>query len=111
MNALQTLIQSGWIAFFAIAILWAEFALLCFLASNAASRFRQLLPNVLAGSCLLAAVGFALRGDAVAFVGVYLGLAFVAHLWDLASRLAVQPGRLRRSTEKLSSPAVETHIR
>lgn len=111
MNMLQSLIQSGWIAFAAIVILWAEFALLCLLATTPATRFKKLLPNMLAGSCLLAALGLALRGNALAWVGLYLGLALVAHIWDVATRLDVQADGLRRRTEKLRHPAVETQTR
>ena len=111
MSVLLDLIQSGWIAFAAIGFLWIEFALLTVLAHVPGHRFKLLLPNVLAGSCLLAALGFALRGSAVAFVLLYLSLALVAHGWDVVSRLRNQPAELRRKTEKLSNPAAVTHAR
>lgn len=110
MNVVMSGVQSGWIAFAAILFLWAEFSLLCLLSKAPGNRFRLLLANVLAGSCLLAAVGFALRG-ALTLVLVYLGLALVAHLWDLVMRLGTQPAALRRRTEKLSAPAAVTQRR
>jgi hypothetical protein len=111
MSVLMSWVQSGWIAFAAVAFLWAEFALLCFLSAAPAARFKLLLANMLAGSCLLAALGFALREDALAWVLLYLSLALVAHVWDLVMRLRTQPAAFRRRTEKLSAPAVVTHRR
>jgi len=110
MSALMSNVESGWIAFAAIGFLWAEFALLCLLSSSPGTRFRLLLANVLAGSCLMSALGFALRG-ALSLVLVYLSLALVAHLWDLVTRLRTQPAALRRRTEKLSAPAAVTQRR
>lgn len=111
MNAIvSSWVQSGWIAFAAILFLWAEFALICVLSDAPGRRFRLLLANILAGSCLLAALGFALR-DALPFVVLYLSLALVAHVWDLVTRLRTQPAALRRRTEKLRAPAAVTQRR
>lgn len=110
MSALLSSVQTGWPAFVAILFLWAEFALLCILSSTPGARFKLLLANVLAGSCLLAALGFALRG-AVPFVLLYLSLALVAHVWDLVTRLRNQAATLRRRTEKLRAPAAVTQRR
>lgn len=110
MSALLPWLQSGWLAFAAIGFLWAEFALLCLVSKAPGTRFRLLLANVAAGTCLLAALGFALRGT-LSLVLLYLSLALVAHLWDLATRLFSHPARLRRRTEKLRAPAVVTQRR
>ncbi|GAB4511622.1 MAG: hypothetical protein Tsb0019_07310 [Roseibium sp.] len=111
MSGLLSWVQSGWIAFAAIGFLWAEFALLCFLSTAPGLRFKLLLANMLAGSCLMAALGFALRGEALAWVLLYLTLALVAHIWDLVTRLRPQPAVLRRRTEKLRAPAAVTQRR
>ncbi|WP_127596850.1 hypothetical protein [Nitratireductor alexandrii] len=111
MSVVFTWFQSGWVAFGAIAFLWAEFALVCYLSAAPGLRFRLLLANVLAGSCLLAALGFALRDGVLPWVPVFLSLALIAHVWDVAARLRGQSASLRRKTEKLSRPAIVTHTR
>lgn len=111
MSLVTDILQSGWIAFAAIAVLWVEFAVLCLTARTPGARFRLLLPNVLAGTCLLAALGFALLGGHHTWVLLYLGLALVAHGWDVAIRLRSQAAVFRRRTEKLSKPAAVTQAR
>ncbi|MGV2974716.1 hypothetical protein AB1P65_04625 [Roseibium alexandrii] len=89
MNLLLTWVQSGWLPFGAVLFLWIEFAVLCRFSNAPGERFKLLLANVLAGSCLMAALGFALRGEALFLVLLFLSLALIAHIWDLVTRLRV----------------------
>jgi len=89
MNLLLTWLQSGLLPFGAILFLWIEFAVLCKFSNAPGARFKLLLANVLAGSCLMAALGFALRGDTLFLVLLFLSLALLSHIWDLITRLRV----------------------
>lgn len=51
-----------------------------------AGRGRLLLPNLAAGACLLLALRAALIGAPVALLGLWLGLAGIAHGVDVAGR-------------------------
>ncbi|NBN63101.1 hypothetical protein GWI72_00115 [Microvirga tunisiensis] len=111
MTLLADWLARGWICAAALAVLWAELVLLCALAPHPRQRLGQLLPNVLAGSCLLVALGLALTGASALAILVVLALSLVAHVADVASRLGPQASRLSRNTETLSSPATDTHRR
>ncbi|MET1414792.1 hypothetical protein ABVF61_21145 [Roseibium sp. HPY-6] len=111
MNILMTWLESGWLAVAAMAILWAETLLLCLLSSSPMARFKALAGGALAGTFLLAALAFALRGDALGWVLLFLSLSLFAHLLDVAGRLKDHSAALSRNTDKLSSPAVLTQRR
>ncbi|MFN3459477.1 MAG: hypothetical protein ACK4ZN_00550 [Oceanibaculum sp.] len=89
----------GWLPPVAVAILWAETALLCALAPRTRGGRRALAPNAASGTCLLLALGVALRdGGAIWIVGL-LALSLLAHALDLLQRLGTQPAEFSRSTE------------
>jgi len=111
MTVLTAWLETCWLAFAAMAFLWLETLVLCLVSANPGRRFKALAGGALAGTCLLAALAFALRGDAHAFVLVFLTLSLVAHLLDVTSRLKDQAAALSRKTDKLSSPAAVTHKR
>ncbi|MEM8701678.1 MAG: hypothetical protein AAGF82_07620 [Pseudomonadota bacterium] len=111
MSVLTTWLETGWLAFAAMAILWAETLLLSFLSQRPMARFKALAGGALAGTFLLAALAFALRGNALGWVLALLTLSLFAHLLDVAGRLRDQSAALSRNTEKLSSPAVVTQRR
>ncbi|EKE76037.1 MULTISPECIES: hypothetical protein [Oceanibaculum] len=89
----------GWLPPVAVVILWAETALLSALAPGPLDRLRALAPNATSGTCLLLALGVALRdGGAVWIVGL-LALSLLAHALDVLQRLAGQRAEFSRSTE------------
>ncbi|MBO6507184.1 MAG: hypothetical protein JJ979_01640 [Roseibium sp.] len=111
MSILFSWIETGWLAFAAMAILWAETLLLSFLSNRPMARFKALAGGALAGTFLLASLAFALRSDAHGWVLFFLTLSLFAHLLDVAGRLKDHSAALRRNTDKLSSPAALTQRR
>lgn len=111
MSVLFAWLETGWLAFAAIAILWLETLLLSILSHRPKARFKALAGGALAGTFLLAALALALRGDALGWVLVFLTLSLFAHLLDVNGRLKDQSAALSRNTEKLSNPAVLTQRR
>lgn len=77
----------GWLPPIAVAILWAETALLCTLAPSPLTRLRALAPNAAAGTCLLLALGVALRDGSLAAILGLLALSLLAHALDVLHRL------------------------
>jgi hypothetical protein len=92
-------LNSGWISAFAVAILWAETAALSMLASRPLRRFWSLSSNACSGTCLLAAVGLALRGDNPLWILALLAGSLVAHGIDIVARGLFQARALSRRTE------------
>ncbi|MEO1110644.1 MAG: hypothetical protein AAFX90_22305 [Pseudomonadota bacterium] len=111
MSVLFAWLETGWLAFAAIMILWLETLLLSVLSRKPMSRFKALAGGALAGTFLLAALALALRGEALGWVLVFLTLSLFAHLLDVAGRVKDHSAALSRNTEKLSSPAVLTQRR
>jgi len=99
MSFLLAFLETGWIAFFAMAVLWLETAVLCLLAEDRIARFKALAGGALAGSCLLAALGSALSGQNPLWVAGFLTLSFFAHILDVVSRIGTYPALFRRKTE------------
>ena len=93
------LLESGWITVIALAILWAEIAVLSMMSNAPAARFRLLLPNTLSGSFLLAALGLALADGSVFAIAALLGGSFISHAVDVVYRLTGHASGLRRRTE------------
>lgn len=87
MTTVWWLVESGWIAVVAIALLLAETALLCMLASSPKQRFKMLAGGAVAGMCLMAALACALRGYPILWVALFLMLSLIAHVFDVAARL------------------------
>ncbi|WP_420333181.1 hypothetical protein [Roseibium sp.] len=111
MSVLFAWLETGLLPFAAIMILWLETLLLTFLAGNPMARFKALAGGALAGTFLLAALAFALRGEAFGWVLAFLTFSLFAHLLDVAGRLKDHSAALSRNTEKLRSPAVLTQKR
>jgi|GEM_PF-7062779 len=111
MNIVSAWLETGWLAFAALVFLWVETLVLSFLSSNRMARFKALAGGAFAGSFLMAALGFALRGEAFGWIVLFLTLSLVAHLFDVAGRLKDHSAALSRKTERLSSPAVVTQRR
>lgn len=111
MSVLTSWLETGWLPLAAMAILWAETFLLSVLSNQPMARFKALAGGALAGTFLLAALAFALRGEALGWVLVFLTLSLFAHLLDVASRVKDHSAALRRNTEKLRNPAVLTQRR
>ncbi|WP_430437776.1 hypothetical protein [Oceanibaculum nanhaiense] len=90
----------GWLPPIAVAILWAETALLCALAPRPLTRFRALAPNAASGTCLLLALGVALTDGSLAWIAGLLALSLLAHALDVLQRLGsgggVQPAEFSR---------------
>ncbi|MFO7481111.1 hypothetical protein [Oceanibaculum nanhaiense] len=77
----------GWLPPIAVAILWAETALLCALAPRPLTRFRALAPNAASGTCLLLALGVALTDGSLVWIVGLLALSLLAHALDVLQRL------------------------
>lgn len=99
MTLLLEWLNSGWISAVAVAILWTETIALSMLSHQPLRRFRALLANACSGTCLLVAVGMALRGDGAVWILALLAGSLVAHGVDILSRGLLQAGPLRRRTE------------
>jgi hypothetical protein len=82
------LFASGHIADIILGILVLEaFAFLAYRRwTGHGFRLIALLPNMLAGGCLVLALRTALVGAGWTWTAVALGAAFVAHIWDVISR-------------------------
>lgn len=99
MSLLLEWLSSGWISALAVFILWAETAALALLSSDRLRRFRALSANACSGTCLLIAVGLALRGENPLWILVLLAGSLVAHGVDILMRDPGQAGALSRRTE------------
>lgn len=99
MSLLSDLFVSGWIAVVAIAVLWLETVALCLMAPSPLSRFRALLANAMSGTCLLAAVGVALRDGHFLWIAALMGGSLLAHGLDVVSRLSGHAAAFSRRTE------------
>ena len=77
----------GWLPPIAVAILWAETALLCALAPRPLTRFQALAPNAASGTCLLLALGVALTTVGMIWIVALLALSLLAHALDVLQRL------------------------
>ncbi len=89
-------LQNGWICLFAILVLWVETAALSLRSSEPGRRFGSLCANACSGTCLLAALGLALRGENPIWILILLAASLVAHALDIVTRgprsgTAVQP--------------------
>ncbi|GAA0787294.1 hypothetical protein E1180_00465 [Roseibium denhamense] len=91
MSLVETLLQSVWLPVAAVALLWAETAALCLLAEQPLARFKLLAGNVLAGTCLITALGIALQNGPGIFILGALTLSLAAHALDVYTRLASPP--------------------
>ena len=91
MSVLNSWIETGWIAFAALAFLWVETAILCLLSKTPGARFKALAGGALAGSFLMIALGLALRGQDPLWVVLFLTLSLVGHVLDVAARLRNPP--------------------
>ncbi len=106
---MESLFASGRIVDLALGVLLAEALLLSFLywRRGRAAEALRLLPFLLAGGCLLAAMRTALAGGAWPVMAFWLSAALLAHLADLALRLggrgavrsSGRPGRDRPPAE------------
>jgi hypothetical protein len=92
-------LASGWISLFAILVLWLETAALCLIAPQRWRRFRALCPNALSGTCLLSALGLALRGQGPIWILALLAASLVAHAADILVRRQDQGRLFSRRTE------------
>lgn len=108
MSGLFAFLETGWLAFAALAFLWLETGLLCALSRQPWTRFKALAGGAFAGTFLLAALGLALRGDALVWILLLLTLSLVSHVFDVSTRLRDHAARFRRSTDRLSTPATLT---
>lgn len=86
MTLLLDALTSGWISLFAILVLWVETAALSFMSGRPQRRFRTLWANACSGTCLLAALGLALRGQGTIWILVLLFASLVAHGIDILLR-------------------------
>lgn len=105
---MESLFASGRIVDLALAVLLAEAALLSLLywRKGRAAEALRLLPVLVAGACLLAALRAALTGGAWPVMALSLTGALLAHLADLGLRLD-GPGatRSRRGPARERPPA------
>ena len=92
-------VANGWISLFAILVLWVETAALSLLSPRRWQRFRTLCPNALSGTCLLCALGLALRGQGPIWILALLAASLVAHAADILMRRQDQGRLFSRSTE------------
>lgn len=92
-------LANGWISLLAILILWVETAALCFFSPWPWQRLRGLCANAISGTCLLAALGLALRGDSPIWILALLGASLVAHAADVLQRGRDQRRAFRRRIE------------
>ncbi|MFY8094763.1 MAG: hypothetical protein ACOVN0_14900 [Niveispirillum sp.] len=92
MTLLLDALNNGWICLFAILVLWAETAALSLRSSEPRRRFQALCANACSGTCLLAALGLALRGQGPIWILVLLAASLMAHAIDILTR---EPGQAR----------------
>lgn len=86
MTLLLDALNNGWICLFAVIVLWTETAVLSLRSSNPLQRFRDLCANACSGTCLIAALGLALRGDSPIWILGLLAASLVAHAVDILLR-------------------------
>lgn len=85
---IDRLVADGTVALIAVAIIVAEVVLLLWLPRTRRSiGIAGIVANGLSGACLLLALYAALTGGGSGVIGVWLGLAFAAHIVDLGARL------------------------
>ena len=89
MSLFYAWIETGWIAFAALAFLWVETLVLCLMSKAPKARFMALAGGALAGSFLMIALALALRGEHPAWVVLFLTLSLIGHVIDVAGRLRV----------------------
>jgi hypothetical protein len=92
-------LANGWISLIAILILWVETLVLSLLSSRPQRRFRALWANACSGTCLLAALGLALRGVGPIWILVLLAGSLVAHGIDILLRAPPHGRVFSRRTE------------
>jgi hypothetical protein len=85
---MQSLFASGRIVDVILAVVALESVVLVLLRTwfGSGPGLVQLIPNLLAGVCLMVALRLALVGEPWPEIATALGAALVAHLADLASR-------------------------
>lgn len=86
MTLLLDALTTGWICLFAILVLWVETTILSLISPSPKRRFRALFANACSGTCLLAALGLALRGAGPISILVLLAASLVAHGADILLR-------------------------
>jgi len=99
MTLLLDALTTGWISLFAILVLWVETVALSWLSTKPQRRFRALFANACSGTCLLAALGLALRGDSPILILALLAGSLVAHAVDILLRGSGQRRAFSRRTE------------
>lgn len=99
MTLLLDALADGWISLFAILVLWVETALLSLMSRNPGRRFRTLFANACSGTCLLAALGLALRGDGPIWILALMAASLLAHGADILLRGPDHGRRFRRTME------------
>lgn len=92
-------LYNGWVCLFAILVLWAETAFLSLRSSAPLRRFRDLCANAGSGTCLLAALGLALRGHSPVWILVLLAASLVTHAIDIIMRGPAQERVFSRKME------------
>lgn len=99
MTLLLEALNNGWISLFAILVLWTETSFLSLRSRAPLRRFRALCANACSGTCLLAALGLALRGHGPIWILVLMAASLVAHAIDIVMREPDQEGPFNRRTE------------
>ncbi|OYQ34594.1 hypothetical protein CHU95_11345 [Niveispirillum lacus] len=99
MDLLLEALHSGWITVVAILILWTETVALSVIANNPRRRFRVLWANACSGTCLLAALGLALRDSNSIWIMALLAGSLVAHAIDILMRGGNHRRAFSRKTE------------
>jgi hypothetical protein len=86
---LEALFQEGRVIWFILVLVAIEAALLTLWLSRTqrVPHLPGVLANLVAGACLMAAIGSVLAGWGVAALALLLALSLVAHLFDLWLRL------------------------
>mgnify|MGYP000992920028 CR=1 FL=1 len=99
MTLLLDALATGWLCLFAILVLWLETLVLSLVSGNPRRRFRALFANACSGTCLLSALGLALRGNSPIWILVLLAASLVAHAIDILLRGPIQGRAFSRRTE------------
>ena len=88
MSLLFEWLENGWLCLFAIAIIWAEIAIVCLRSRAPTTRLRALVPNALSGTLLLGALALALRDAPLIWVALLLAASLPVHVADVLQRLS-----------------------
>jgi len=83
---IETLILDGTVTLLALAVLAVELALLLFIGQKG-RRVADVVANAFSGLFLILALRSSLLGQGVTAIAAFLGLAFVAHVIGLVTRL------------------------